>query len=149
MSPPDPKRPLKKAEEPACDLTLAWERGRFRPIDLRHAPYAPAALLRLAAAIRKSEYWRGRRYADRMEPYDMRLISEMVDLAYTGNLAQALELLRLAWPLGAAERLRFQREFLTLLRSGDYWPDISTLAQITPLNEPATDEAGPVCTNER
>src|SRR5262249_9669690 len=92
------------AGSPACDLTLTWSRGRFRPTDVRRSPRSPTTLRNLAAAIRQSDAWRGRRPREDaiIEPYDTQLISEMVDLSYTGNLRQALELLRLAWPLGEA-----------------------------------------------
>jgi hypothetical protein len=134
----------------ACDLTLAWQRGRFRPIDLRRSPKPRDELNRLATTIRNSRLWRGRGvHDDPMEPYDTRLTSEMVNLAYTGNLSQALKLLHLAWPLGLVERRGFERNFLSSLHNSASWPDIHAITRMPPPHGFRPNDAAPVCTNER
>ncbi|MBI3513888.1 MAG: hypothetical protein HY060_07490 [Proteobacteria bacterium] len=131
---------------PQCELTLAYRAGSFRLVttELRQPPYSRAALRELAAGIRESGTW--------LSPderalgwYPQDLMSDMVDLAYTGNLRQAYQLLRLSWPRGAAERERMEREFDGILRDQPEWPEVRALNHLPPLPGAAPADRPRIC----
>lgn len=120
------------ARSPAPPVILDFQDGRYRPAPelMRAPPLAIGQLRRKARAIRDSPRWD----EDGRYPLDSRLWAVMLDLIYSGNLAQADEFLDQAWPRKRPGKQDFRRAFFECqLRLSFYWPAVAALNGLEPL----------------
>jgi hypothetical protein len=114
------------ADSPAPDVILKYGGRKYEmAADLMRRPArGTQELNELAADIISSPEWE-----DDYERVPVRLWAEMLDLIYTGNMAQAWILLDLAWPEGVEGKQEFLDAFKAQLQTSPFWQDIQALNQ--------------------
>jgi hypothetical protein len=96
----------------------------FAPELMRKPPLPPQALEAAAAEIRGMEAW-----AENNSP-PVALWQKMIELVYSGNMAQAWALVDLAWQGDAAKKGKFLAAFKKKLKTSPYWPALADLNHV-------------------
>lgn len=115
------------AQSPAPRVVMKYRGDRYRiDVDLmRRPPLAPEEFGRRVRELAALPEW-----GDEHPP--VRLWAEMLDLVYSGNLAQARELIERAWPQGTPGKEQFVADFEGQLRKSPFWADVQALNRLGP-----------------
>ncbi|MEI8206402.1 MAG: hypothetical protein WCG03_05945 [Kiritimatiellales bacterium] len=122
------------AESPAPEVILKYSEGQYRmaPKLMKKLPRRQAELIETAAKIKLMPDWT---VPDPTRvPPD--LWREMLDLIYTGNMAQAWKLFDFAWPEGMSGKEKFFEELKAQLATSPYWEQIQDMNKNRSVEEP-------------
>jgi hypothetical protein len=110
------------AESPAPEIILKYRQEKYliAPELMRKPGLTQDALKKLVKRIQALPEW------EQGGP-PVELWAQMLDLIYTGNMTQALELTSLCWPEAVAGKDVFLSDFLTELKNGPFWTDIEKM----------------------
>jgi len=115
------------AGSPYIPVCLKYREGAYRLAlnIMRKPPLPPKKLSELADQIRVLPEWENP--TDYTGPPPMKLWYEVIDLVYSGNLAQARILFHLSWPYYIEGRNAAWSDFLGTLSQSDYWEGIQEI----------------------
>ena len=121
------------ADSPAPEVILKYSGGQYQMASnlMRKLPRRQAELIETAAKIKSLPEWK-----DPAQKFPPALWREMLNLIYTGNMAQAWKLFDLAWPEGMAGKQEFLEEFKAQLKKSLYWEQIQNMNKKSLVKEP-------------
>lgn len=112
------------ADSPAPMVILKYLGGQYQmaPSLMKKLPWHQAELIETAAKIKSLPEWK-----DPAQKIPPALWREMLNLIYTGNMAQAWKLFDLAWPEGMSGKQEFLEDFKAQLKKSLYWEQIQDM----------------------
>jgi hypothetical protein len=121
------------AASPAPEVIFKYSGGQYKvALNLmRKLPRRQAELIETAAKIKSLPEWK-----DPRQKFPPALWCEMLNLIYTGNMAQAWKLFDFAWPEGMAGKQEFLEEFKAQLKKSLYWEQIQNMNKKSLVKEP-------------
>ena len=113
--------PSSFAGSPAGRVFLSFQDGRFRPDAslMKSSAPKPGEIAKCAALFKPSRDWKS------SQPIGMWYYA--TDLIYTGNEAEAWDLLDAAWGGSAADKKKYLDEYRSRLRKSVYYPELDSL----------------------
>jgi hypothetical protein len=121
------------AASPAPEVIFKYSGGQYQVASnlMRKLPRRQAELIETAAKIKLLPEWK-----DPAQKFPPALWREMLNLIYTGNMAQAWKLFDFAWPEGMAGKQEFLEEFKAQLKKSLYWEQIQNMNKKSLVKEP-------------
>ena len=112
------------ADSPAPEVILKYSGGQYQmaPKLMKKLPRRQAELIETAAKIKSLPEWK-----DSAQKIPPALWRELLNLIYTGNMAQAWKLFDLAWPEEMAGKQEFLEEFKAQLATSPFWEQIQDM----------------------
>ena len=112
------------ADSPVPEVILKYSGGQYQmaPKMMKKLPRRQAELIETAAKIKSLPEWK-----DPSQKFPSALWREMLNLIYTGNMAQAWKLFDLAWPEEMAGKQEFLEEFKAQFKKSLYWEQIQNM----------------------